>query len=387
MNRKVWLHTITFLLGLAFLTACALPAGTLTPIATVSSSTETPPASPTTPVVVTATASATTSPAESTATPGTAPTSAPTNTHPVEAGYLDDRSSAASLMRSYFNAINRKEYLRAYSYWRDPQTGTGSYDNFAAGYAATKSVALILGTIGGDAGAGQIYYSVPALLTAQTNDGQTQAYAACYILHLSQPAIQEPPFQGLSIERGRANPLPAGANEQDALAAACSGPDYPPGQPLSPTAIPTPNDISQAVYLDNRSDPAALISSLFNAINHKEYARAYGYWDNQGASAQVAPYEDFKAGYANTASVELLTGQATSDAGAGQLYYSLPVVVTATQTDGSTQVFSGCYTLHLSNPTIQATPPFHPLAIQSGVLTPVQGSVDTQALLANACQP
>src|SRR5581483_8982233 len=31
--------------------------------------------------------------------------------------YIDDRSTATQLVRSYFNAINRREYARAYSYW------------------------------------------------------------------------------------------------------------------------------------------------------------------------------------------------------------------------------------------------------------------------------
>ena len=34
-----------------------------------------------------------------------------------EPGYLDDRSGPEQVLRSYVDAINRKEYARAYSYW------------------------------------------------------------------------------------------------------------------------------------------------------------------------------------------------------------------------------------------------------------------------------
>jgi hypothetical protein len=35
-----------------------------------------------------------------------------------EADYLDDRSTPEAVISSYYNAINRAEYARAYSYFR-----------------------------------------------------------------------------------------------------------------------------------------------------------------------------------------------------------------------------------------------------------------------------
>ena len=46
--------------------------------------------------------------------------------------YMDDRSTAASLVRSYYNAINRQEYARAYTYFGD-SNAPQSYASFAAG--------------------------------------------------------------------------------------------------------------------------------------------------------------------------------------------------------------------------------------------------------------
>ena len=43
-------------------------------------------------------------------------------------------------------------------------------------------------------------------------------------------------------------------------------------------------------YVDDRSDGAALVRSLYNAINRKEYARAYGYF---GASKPVGEFKAF----------------------------------------------------------------------------------------------
>ena len=48
-------------------------------------------------------------------------------------GYMDNRSSAADLVRSLYNAINLHEYARAYDYFSTPPakdfaTFQGSYD-------------------------------------------------------------------------------------------------------------------------------------------------------------------------------------------------------------------------------------------------------------------
>lgn len=331
---------------------------------------------------------------EASATPAAVDTPTPTSGAPTatpsagQADYLDDRSTATGLVQSYFNAINRHEYLRAYSYWRDPAGSQGSFDQFQNGYAKTTLVNVNLGQIGGDAGAGQMYYSVPALLQAYTSDGKTQNYAACYILHLSQPGIQaEPPFNGLAIERGRATPLDCSNCSADAIANACSGPDFPSGQPITPTPVTNTRDITQNNYLDDRSDPVLVLSSLFNAINRHEYARAYSYWDTQNNPGSVPPFADFQKGYADTASVEMTAGKPVTDVGAGQYNYSVPVVLTSHQTGGVVQVYSGCYLLHLSSPSAQATPPFRAIMIRSGKLKVAPTGADPAKLLQQGCAP
>src|SRR6266566_2563348 len=92
-----------------------------------------------------------------TATP-TAPTTAPTATPTAapEAAYLDDRSSAEQLIRSYYDAVSKRQYLRAYWYW-EASTTLPPYDTFARGFTDTTSAQVELGTVGGSPGAGQLY--------------------------------------------------------------------------------------------------------------------------------------------------------------------------------------------------------------------------------------
>src|SRR5215472_7763132 len=69
-------------------------------------------------------------------------------------GYLDDRSSAQTVLRSYYNAVSSGQYSRAYSYWEDPEAVLGPYPDFVAGYALTDSAGVVaFGQIQSDAGA------------------------------------------------------------------------------------------------------------------------------------------------------------------------------------------------------------------------------------------
>src|SRR5690606_34728634 len=50
--------------------------------------------------------------------------------------YLDDRSSAATIVKSLYNAVNRKEYARAWDYFGD-QKPAKDVEAFAKGYENT----------------------------------------------------------------------------------------------------------------------------------------------------------------------------------------------------------------------------------------------------------
>ncbi len=305
--------------------------------------------------------------AQPSASPSTAPASA----------YLDDRSNAAALISSYYDAISKRQYLRAYSYW-ETSDSLPPYATFAQGFANTNDVQVELGTVGGSAGAGQLYWSVPAAVFSTTTAG-AQRFVGCYTAHLARPELQAaPPFKPLSIQAGQLSAVATAAAARAALSTACG----------TANATPLPwgtsaGGIDAANYVDDRSAGEGVIRSYYNAVNRKEYTRVYGYWES-GAS-QLPAFTPFQAGYANTKSVTLLTKPGTIGAGAGQTYYSVPAVITASNTDGTTTIFAGCYTLHLGSPIAQATPPFQPVAIQSARIAQAANGSNPSDLLNSTC--
>ncbi|MEX0955840.1 MAG: DUF1176 domain-containing protein [Rhizobiaceae bacterium] len=114
-------------------------------------------------------------------------------------------------------------------------------------------------------------------------------------------------------------------------------------------------------YIDDRSDAVSLVRSLYNAINRREYAQAWGYF----ATPPTDSLEKYRAGYADTQAVELRTGRVGKEGAAGSIYFRLPVAIEAHGTDGGTRVFSGCYEMRMANPEI-STDEFTPLRIEGG---------------------
>lgn len=133
-------------------------------------------------------------------------------------------------------------------------------------------------------------------------------------------------------------------------------------------------------YHDDRSDAAALVTSLYNAIDRKEYARA---WDYFGDAKPAADFQAFAQGYATTERVEVVTGAAGEEGAAGSVYFQLPVAIRAHRADGTAEVFAGCYVVREVNPAIQE-PPFRPLQIDSGSLKPV--TADLADALPSRCE-
>lgn len=139
---------------------------------------------------------------------------------------------------------------------------------------------------------------------------------------------------------------------------------------LAVAAHATPVIAQDEPYLDDRSTPQALVKSLYNAINRKEFSRAWSYFGTPPA-ADLAAYEN---GYARTEGVSVVVGTPAQEGAAGSTVYTLPVAISATE-GGEEKVFSGCYTLRLANPQIQAED-FKPLSIEKGALAPAKAPLD-----------
>jgi hypothetical protein len=294
--------------------------------------------------------------------PTQAATPAPATVAPTQAAtpsaeqpaYLDNRSNPVAVLQSLYNAVNRREYARAYGYWEEG-ANVPAYEAFQNGYADTQGVELVTGPVTGDAGAGQRYYAVPVTVRATQTSGDAQLFAGCYTLHQSNPAMfGAPPFRPLAITGATIQQVAPGADPAALMAAACQNQ----GPPVDTSGQPN-------AYLDDRSTPETVIQSLYNAINLKEYVRAYSYWQTN-----APPFEQFQQGYAATQLVTVTLGTSTVGAAAGNLYYTLPVTVQATTNDGHVQVFTGCYRLHLAQPQLQS-PPFQPLGIDAANIAQV----------------
>lgn len=96
---------------------------------------------------------------------------------------------------------------------------------------------------------------------------------------------------------------------------------------------------------DERGDPVATLASYFNAINSKDYRRAYGYWESPPSS-----YEQFAKGFADTDRVRLLVEPpAPAEGAAGSVYSEIRTVIVASTRRGSERVFGGCYVMRRSN--------------------------------------
>lgn len=131
-----------------------------------------------------------------------------------------------------------------------------------------------------------------------------------------------------------------------------------------------PPALAEEPYLDDRSTPAALIHSLYNAVNRHEYARAFSYFSEPPAK----DVDTYAKGYEKTDHVKIVTGEPGSEGAAGSTYYDLPVAIEAVGTDGNSKIFAGCYTLRLANPQIQGAP-YNPLHIEKGSLKSASGEL------------
>ena len=120
--------------------------------------------------------------------------------------YQDDRSTPVLLIGSLYNAIDRHEYLRAWSYFSD-ESGRPDFETFQRGYETTGGVRLKLGEPVGDGAAGSVFTSVPTVIEATGTDGSVRVFSGCYVTRLVQPANQAtPPFVPLQIFKATLRP-------------------------------------------------------------------------------------------------------------------------------------------------------------------------------------
>ncbi|HEX6718376.1 MAG TPA: hypothetical protein VF088_14820 [Pyrinomonadaceae bacterium] len=96
---------------------------------------------------------------------------------------------------------------------------------------------------------------------------------------------------------------------------------------------------------DERNDPVATLASYYNAINTRDYHRAYSFWETPSSS-----FEEFARGFAGTEHVRILVEPSPRIEGAaGSAFADISTIVVATTRGGKERVFAGCYVLRRSN--------------------------------------
>jgi len=242
-------------------------------------------------------------------------------THISTVPYYNLQDHPEQVIASYLNAINRQEYQRAYDYWgSNPQ----SFADFAAGFATTSEVKAVINIPNFTEGAaGSIYTAIPTLLLSTHTDGSRHYYLGCYVLRRSN-VTPDAPWLIYNGEFSVTN-----STDVVQLARACSG--YGPPPP-------------DWVY-DEMDTPLHMIGSYVNAINQKDYHRAYGYWEMNPQS-----YADFAAGFADTKSIMAVARiPVWVEGAAGSSFARVATLLIATHTDDSRHIYRACYETRKSN--------------------------------------
>jgi len=132
--------------------------------------------------------------------------------------YLDDRSDALALIRSYYNALSRQEFARAWSYWGDDKPAA-DFDAFEAEGQGIVSVDLVFGEVFSEGAAGSVFHQVPVAVLVTREDGGEEQSAGCVVARLANPQIQGVPFRPMHLVSDTL--APASGPPEDTLPASC----------------------------------------------------------------------------------------------------------------------------------------------------------------------
>lgn len=105
----------------------------------------------------------------------------------VDGDTRDDDAGAVDLVRSYYRAIDSRDYATAHRLWSGDGRSSGqTLAQFGDGFAATVQVAVLPGEPGRiDAGAGGRSIEVPVSVTTTQADGRNRRYVGSYVLRRS----------------------------------------------------------------------------------------------------------------------------------------------------------------------------------------------------------
>ncbi|MBI5667677.1 MAG: hypothetical protein HZC41_06680 [Chloroflexi bacterium] len=255
----------------------------------------------------------------------------PAAAHPTPLPEFIVQADPVSLIGSYYNAIDRGDYTRAYHYWeRPPQNMTEA--QFVAGFADTVNAEVIVRLpvlIG--AAAGNSYADVPTLVIAEHGDGTVHYYAGCFTAHKTNVPV------------GSATEPDPNWYIQDGTLSEQTAPDFAALERACANTAPLPNPDVPPGQLD----PAPLIESYIAALVVGDRQQALSYWQNGQNDTFAATYG---SRLTTAAQVSLLVNPVIIREGAaGSLYAPVAALSIITAADGMPSYVTACFTTRRSN--------------------------------------
>lgn len=108
------------------------------------------------------------------------------------------------------------------------------------------------------------------------------------------------------------------------------------------TSLDVPEE--SPVQLDQAA-ARAVIREYYDAIASHDYQRAWLLWGDSGRASDQT-FEEFRAGFRNTATVDVRIGEpGRIEGAAGSRFVEIPVQIEAEDSSGGVQRFAGSYTL------------------------------------------
>ncbi|HEY9620911.1 MAG TPA: hypothetical protein V6C78_11105 [Crinalium sp.] len=128
-----------------------------------------------------------------------------------------------------------------------------------------------------------------------------------------------------------------------------------PAATSSPISSASPTSSPVEVGTDQQG-AVQVVRSYYRAIARRDYEQAYSAWEGNGAASHQS-LEQFRQGFANTASIAVDIGTPGElNGAAGSIYIEIPVTVTAVTESGTPQRFRGSYVLRRVNNVPGSTP-------------------------------
>ena len=98
----------------------------------------------------------------------------------------DEIAGARRALQDYYDAINVRDYERAFLVWADSGRALGrTLDEFRDGFRQTKSTSIEIGKGRLEGAAGSRYVEFPVVIRAETVDGMRERFAGTYVLRRS----------------------------------------------------------------------------------------------------------------------------------------------------------------------------------------------------------